>query len=850
MGRSSSSGLLSVLAFGVAAFLVACLSILDMFLPRPHDGVVLDLDRGELTVRWVVPGSGAEAAGIAAGDRITGLGRVMVRTPSEAAEALQRHQVGERVAYLIERDGRLFETEVQLGPRRLGSAIYLYSCFSGFLFFFIGLFVLVHRPDSPEGAPTRVFFVLCTLFMLFLVCRLRPASYSWVDGVVLTTGTLSLLALPAAFLHFFLVFPRRFRLTLVGDDAEWQGAANRLLRGVERLVNDSPRFFPALYLLPPLLYALTLATGTLFGVRMRLVSGAPLASWVLMGDYLVLGLLALLGSLLQAQEGRERRQIATVFVGTVLGVTPFLLLGVALPSVFRTDRFLFLGVVPLGLVPLTFAYAIVRFQFFNIRVIVRRSLMYTVTTAVVGGTYAAGIAAFNVLFRDSSLGRSPFFPLLVALAILALFDPLRRRLQEPVDRFFFREVYDARRAVEEFSAEISHEFSVEKLEHLLTARLAEVLHLEWTTLYWREGHDFVSGSPRGGLPVSIPSALLLLSELARHDKPVRLGVLEPIKALDPATRSVVEALDAAGARLVSALRTREQLHGVLVLGPKRSEQEFNSDDLQLVRTVANQGALALENARLYRERTRQVELEKELEIARRVQFSLIPAELPAVGGWRLAAHCAPARQVGGDFYDTLPGRNGHGLTVVVGDVSGKSVAGAMLMVAAREVLHTAALGGAGAEEILDMANQRLYTPQPRLFVALAFVELEGGGTGRYALAGQPAPVVRRTGGRVEELPSPRHRLPLGALREGSWDLLPLELHAGDLLLLYSDGLTEAQNQAGEFFGEERLHRVLTRADGDPQAVVAAVLAALDAFTAGADPYDDITVVAAKWAGDA
>ena len=839
-----------MLAFGVAAFLVACLSILDMFLPRPYDGVVLDLDRGELTVRSVVSKSGAEAAGIAAGDRITGLGRVMVRTPSEAAEALQRHRIGERVAYLMEREGKLFEAEVQLGPRRLGSALYLYSCFSGFLFFFIGMFVLVHRSDAPQGAPTRVFFVLCTLFMLFLVCRLRPASYSWIDGVVLTTGTLSLLALPAAFLHFFLVFPRRFRLTLVSDVDEWQGASSGFLRRVERLVNDSPRFFPVLYLLPPLLYAVTLAAGEAFGVRMRLVSGAPLASWVLMGDYLVLGLLALLGSLLQAQEGRERRQIATVFVGTVLGITPFLLLGVALPSVFRTDRFLFLGVVPLALVPLTFAYAIVRFQFFNIRVIVRRSLMYTVTTAVVGATYAAGIAAFNVLFRDSSLGRSPYFPLLVALAILALFDPLRRRLQEPVDRFFFREVYDARRAVEEVGAEISHEFSHEKLEALLTDRLSEVLHLEWTALYWREVDEFVSGSVQPGLPAHVPSSLLLLDELARHEKPVRLGVLEPIKALDPASRAVVEALERAGTRLLASLRTREQLHGILVLGPKRSEQEFNSDDLQLVRTVANQGALALENARLYREHTRQVELEKELEIARQVQFSLIPSELPTVNGWRLAAHCAPARQVGGDFYDTLPARNGGGLSLVVGDVSGKSVAGAMLMVAAREVLHTAALGGASAEEILDMANRRLYSPQPRLFVALAFLELHRGGLGRYALAGQPAPVVRRSSGRVEELPAPIHRLPLGALREGSWDLLPLEIQVGDLLLLYSDGLTEAQNHAGEFFGEERLHRLLAKIDGEPQAIVDRIMAELGAFTAGADPYDDITVVAARWAGDA
>jgi hypothetical protein len=97
----------------------------------------------------------------------------------------------------------------------------------------------------------------------------------------------------------------------------------------------------------------------MFGVRIRLVSGAPISSWVLMGDYLVLGLLALLGSLLRAQEGRERRQIATVFIGTVVGVTPFLVFGVVLPSLLRTDRFLFWGVVPLAPVP----YAIVRFHF-------------------------------------------------------------------------------------------------------------------------------------------------------------------------------------------------------------------------------------------------------------------------------------------------------------------------------------------------------------------------------------------------------------------------------------------------------------------------------------------------------
>ena len=849
MKRTRSSGLFWVLAFGVAAFLVACLSILDMFIPRPYDGVVLDPDRADLMVRSVVAGSGAAEAGIQPGDHIAGVGRVIVRSPSDVERVLQSGHIGERVPYLIERDGRLFEREVLLGRRRLGGGLYLYACFLGLLFFVIGLYVLLHRPDDArQGAPGAVFFVLCTLFMLFLVCRLRPASYSWVDGVVLTTGTLSLLALPAAFLHFFLVFPRRLTVRLAPEGSEGVPGDHLLLRRVESFINSSSHMFTILYLMPPLLYAATLAVGSAFALRMRLVSGAPLASWVLMGDYMVLGILALLASLLRSQEGRERRQIATVFIGTVTGITPFLVLGVALPSLFRTDRYVLLGVVPLILVPLTFAYAIVRFQFFDIRVIVRRSLLYTLTTAVVAGTYAVSIAGFNLVLRDASLGRSPYYPLLLALAIVALFDPLRRRLQEPVDRFFFREAYDARRAVEEVSEAVAREFSLDRLETMLATRLSEVMHLEWAALYRAEGDELVSSTAPAPLPERLPADLLVVQELAREDRPVRLTVLEPLKALDPASRKVLEALDRGGGKLLVPLRTRDRLHAVLALGAKRSEEELGREDLQLIRTLANQGAVALENARLLQERTRQVELEKELEIARKVQFSLIPAQLPEPEGWRVSARCVPAQQVGGDFYDALPVSDEGTAALVVGDVSGKSVAGAMLMVAAREVLHTAALSGVSPERVLQVANRRLYQPRQRLFVALAYLVLRRDGRAVYALAGQPPPILKRRDGTIVELGLPNHRLPLGAMQDGAWDVLDVGLGAGDMLLLYSDGVTDARNPAGTAFGEERLWQALGSAPEDPAETVDVVMRSLSDFTAGAAPYDDVTLVAVRWSG--
>jgi len=844
--RRFPRAVLSILAFGVAAFLIACLSLLDMFLPRPYDGVVVDPNRGDLVIQSVRIGSGAAAAGLVAGDRIVGVARQIVRTPAEAARALQQQRIGDTVAYLVERRGQLLEVEVVLGPRRLGSGLYLYACVAGFLFFFIGLFVLLQQPDVPDRSPAQVFSVMSTLFMLFLVCRLRPASYSWVDHLVLTTGNLSLLALPAAFLHFFLVFPRRFTLSL-GVGEEGSGSPRALLT-LERFLNSS-RLITIIYLLPPMLYGASLAAGALLDVKVRMVSGAPLPSWVLMGDYLILGLLALFASLMRAGEGRERRQIATLFAGTVLGVTPFLVLGVGFPSLLRDDRFLLLGVMPMLIVPLTFGYAIVRYQFFNIRVIVRRSLLYTLTTAVVAVVYAVGIAAFNLLFRDASLGRSPYYPAVLALAILALFDPLRRRLQEPVDRFFFRESYDARRAIEEMAESVVREITVERIDEILTVRLAQVMHLEWAALFVQEGEELSARGPAGEAIGAIPRDLLLVEEVARRDGPQRLVELEPVKLLDGRSAQLVGKLAGMGARLVVPLAARGSLYGLLLLGGKRSEAEFQREDVQLVRTLANQAAVALENAALLKERTRQAALEKELEIARRVQLSLIPEHLALPPGWEVAAHCEPAQQVGGDFYDVLPGPAPGTAAVILGDVSGKSVAGAMRMVAAREVLHTAALAGASPEELLITANRRLYNPQPRLFVALAYLLVNGHGRVRFALAGQPAPLLRRPSGEVRELPAPRHRLPLGALRDGEWDLCEIELAAGDTLLFYSDGLVDARNRHGEPFGEERLIRLVGNNNGTPRAMATRLRSALAAFTAGAEPYDDVTLVAGRFVGD-
>ena len=321
MKHGRSPGLVPVLTFGVAAFLVACLSILDMFLPRPYDGVILDPDRSELVVRSLAPDSGAAAAGILAGrpDRRRGpRGRAhTARGGSRPAAARHRRArpVPSRAQRGADRGRRSRSGRDSWGPPRT-----LYACFSGFLFFFIGLYVLVQTTDEPQGGPSYVFFTLCTLFLLLprlppaarvlLVDRRRRAEHGHPVAARAARRVPALLpGLPAA-PEVDAREPRR-------DVGRVRRAG--CLRATERFVNASPAFFRLLYLLPPLFFVATLLVGSLFAVRIRLVSGAPISSWVLMGDYLVLGLLALLGSLLRAEEGRERRQIAAVFIGTVAG---------------------------------------------------------------------------------------------------------------------------------------------------------------------------------------------------------------------------------------------------------------------------------------------------------------------------------------------------------------------------------------------------------------------------------------------------------------------------------------------------------------------------------------------------
>lgn len=825
-----------LLALGLVAFGLAGLSIADMFLPHPFDGLVLAEDAGAgLVVRDVIPDSGADRAGIKKGDRILGIGRTTLRGADQAAQVLGRFHIGETVPYFVRQADTAQELRVRLGRRRFVDGSYLYSSMLGFSFFLVGLFVLIRQPALTAS---QLFYLLCCLFLLFLVCRMRVPSYSRLDALTLNIGTLAFLFLPATFLHFYLIFPRPVTLRRLAS-RPWTKPW-RALGGFAWI---------ALYLLPPaVFFASFLVRGK---SDLVLVQGAPVVNWWLLAVYIVAGLAALAVNARHLTEARERRGAFLVLLGSLTGLVPFLAASLALSASLHSFAFFLWGIMPLVAVPITFTYAVVRFQLLDIRVILRRSLLYTVTTALVTGLYAGGIATFHALFRDTSLAASIYFPIILALAIVLLFEPLRRRFQEVIDRYFFAGRSRLQKAMVELGEAMAAQVDLQAVVQELVERLPQLLDLRFAALYLLRGG--VAGTGAGGQlyrvagPDSLPSRLPDLPELRRQLKRrgslTRIDQLGALPLRSAEVAHLVGELAEAGVEGIGTLDSPRRPLGLVFLSAKRGSTVLEKEEVDLLQGLLHQVALALETSLLLDERTQQAELERELEIAANIQAQLLPESLRFADGWQVGAVCRPARIVGGDFFTQLPAPEGAGHAVVFGDVSGKSVSGALMMMAAHEALHALAMTQPEPSRLFTLANRRVYSLGRRSFVALGYFGASPDGRLSYLMAGQPPPLLRRADGTVAELPLAQHRIPIGALPDGSYEALEVDVGPGDTVLGYSDGVTDARSPGGEFFGTERLRSALAGASGGPEEIVQEVLEAVEAFTGTGLQYDDVTLVA-------
>src|SRR5438094_7655971 len=302
-----------------------------------------------------------------------------------------------------------------------------------------------------------------------------------------------------------------------------------------------------------------------------------------------------------------------------------------------------------------------------------------------------------------------------------------------------------------------------------------------------------------------------------------------------------------GVRSVLAvpLGVGQKVFGIIYADSPLAEGRFTEDHLKVLTTLASVAAIRVENARLSEEQLERERLERELQVASEIQQRFQPASAPQVTGYELQGISFPCYEIGGDYYDFIQRSDGR-MVVALGDVSGKGTAAALLMSSLHAAVHAQADIHNSLVKTISAVNRYLVESiPPNRFVTLFYAELDPEkGSLNFLNAGYNPPLIVHAGGTMEQLAA--GGLPLGIMADAEFREGRTQLRPGDVLVIYSDGVSEAVNPNGEEFGPTRLYEVVARnLDASAGGIRDRIESALTKFCQGTPAADDITLVIVK-----
>jgi phosphoserine phosphatase RsbU/P len=575
---------------------------------------------------------------------------------------------------------------------------------------------------------------------------------------------------------------------------------------------------------------------------------------------------AIFDKLRSASTSDARRRMRVLCAGAVIGQGTLLIVFVAfkafdvsLPKAIEPWVIGFSACTVL-LFPFSLAYVVVVQRAMDVRILVRMGTKYLLArvTLLITQIAIAALVIWRVLepvFGKHTLQMQDLIlPLVIAALLIGLAHfGLGKRLQLWIDRRFFRESYTSELVLHELSEQARTLTESASLLSTISRRISEILHVPQIAVLLRGGQVFRLQQSVGfdiALPVTLSENSQTVQSLIRENRPATLYREDPDSWFARVGPEEQRALNAVNAEVLLPLPGREKLMGLITLGPKLSEEPYSSSDLRLLQSVATQTGLALEVSELAhslaREAAQRERINREIEIAREVQERLFPQVIPQLPNIDLAGACRPAQGVGGDYYDFIELEDGR-VGLAIGDVSGKGISAALVMASLRASLRGMLLEHPESlARLIGNVNRLVFESSTVNRYATFFFSIFDpvARTLKYVNAGHNAPILlRRTGEQLTlEIGGPV----IGLISHLTYQEGSVNVEPGDLLLAYTDGISEAMTVKEEEWGEERMIAAAQKArSGTAQDIVDAILNAADHFTQGAPQHDDMTLLVMK-----
>lgn len=562
-----------------------------------------------------------------------------------------------------------------------------------------------------------------------------------------------------------------------------------------------------------------------------------------------------------------KRRLRLLYWGATVAMVPLFIITVV--SLFRgksmydlfPEWLIGIGLILTTLFPLTLAHVIVVQRAIDVRVAVRQGLKYALAKNGIRALQAVLILSMAYLVirlvSDQTMSLT-LKALAVALGAGAAWRISRRadKLRDWIDRRFFREAYNAEQILSDLGDQVRGIVESRSLIETVATRISETLHIPQVAVLLGGSGPYCPAFALGyGSPpnVSFPPAKGTAKLLQSNREPARVYFDDPGSWLyrdpeiDEQERTGLADLHA---ELLLPLSTRDKLLGFISLGPKRSDEPYSGTDLRLLKSVAAQTGLALENARLMSaiadEVAQRERLNREVEIAREVQERLFPQTLPPITGIDYAGACRPALGVGGDYYDFLALPGGQ-LGIAIGDVSGKGIAAALTMASLQASLRgEATRAPENLAALMSNVNHLVYEASSSNRYATFFYGQYNPTTRQlnYVNAGHNPPMLfHGTGNHVQLSRLETGGTVVGLLESFPYEQGSLRIEPGDVFVAFTDGISESMNNADEEWGEKALIETVKACAGlKPSETILRIMQAADKFVAGAKQHDDMTLV--------
>lgn len=567
--------------------------------------------------------------------------------------------------------------------------------------------------------------------------------------------------------------------------------------------------------------------------------------------YVVFGLTFLFRGMKRVEGTRLKRQVQILIWGILASLGLYViaftlpnLLAIEIPETVTSLLTVLSLVVGAG----SIGWAIVRYQFLDIRLIVRQSLVYTISSAFLVGAYILAITELSDVLKTFLGQDTPLINIGFIIVALILFQPINNRIDTIITKMFLRDRSDYRTIIDRLSSQIINILDRTQLfgavEETLKGSML-VAGVGFCT-YDDARRAYLFFPTADGAETRLDNTDPMLGAIGQLTAPTFYDRIEAWRRGSP----LATILQVQNIQLIVPLRDREHLLGFIALRDKTSGFKFRYEDITLLSTLANQMVIAMTNVRLYRESLVKQRLEEEMNLARRIQMDLLPKTPPQGAGFAIATHSRPSRTVGGDFYDFMPAGSDGEFGLVIADVSGKGMPAALLAAQIQAALRSEVINRRDVAQTMTNVNNLVaglssssgkfatvfygaFHPATREFV--------------FSNAGHNYPVLVRADGRHELLEV--GGTIIGAFEGNQYESARVVLEPNDLLFFYTDGLSEAHNARDEEFGEDRIiDYVVDNRRRSADDIRDGIIDQVNGFVNADTSEDDTTVVVLKMNG--